>query len=95
MDDLIAQITEKTGVSAEKAKEIVAVVSEWLKGRLPEDMIKQISGILSSAGGMASSAAGKATEVAGSAAGKATGAAGSVWDKTKGAVPGLNKNDEH
>ncbi|MEN8234857.1 MAG: DUF2267 domain-containing protein [Actinomycetota bacterium] len=94
MEELIAQITEKTGVSAEKAKEIVAVVTEWVKEKLPEDMVNQLSGFLGGAGDAASSAAGKATGAAGTAAGTATGIAGDLWDKAKGVVPGLGPDDE-
>ncbi len=101
MDELIAQITEKTGVTAEKAKEMIGVTTEWMKDKLPEDLVAQLSSVLSGAGGMASSAAAKATDVAGSAAGVATGAAatatekaGGLWDKTKDTVTGSASGDD-
>ncbi|MEN8151820.1 MAG: TetR-like C-terminal domain-containing protein [Planctomycetota bacterium] len=94
MEELIAQITEKTGVSAEKAKEIVGVVTEWLKDKLPEEMINQIGGMLSGAGDVASSAAGKATDAAGSAAGSAGDIAGDLLDKAKGVIPGFGNKGE-
>lgn len=101
MDELIAQITEKTGVTAEKAKEIIGVTTEWMKDKLPESIADQVSSVLSGAGEMASSAAGKATGVAGSAAGVATGAATTateraddLWGKTKDAVTGLTSSDD-
>ncbi len=96
MDELIAQITEKTGVTAEKAKEMIGVTTEGMKGKLPESLADQVSAALAGAGGMASSATAKATDVAGSAAGAATGAAATatekaagLWDKTKDTVTGF------
>ncbi len=101
MDDLIAQITEKTGVTTEKAMEMIGVTKEWMADKLPESLADQVTTALSGAGGMASSAAEKATGVAGSAAGMATGAAasatetaGSLWDKTKDTVTGFTSNDD-
>jgi hypothetical protein len=102
VDELIAQITEKTGVTAEKAKEMIGVTTEWMKGKLPESLAEQVSAALAGAGGVASSAAAKATDVAGSTAGVATGAAttatekaGGLWDKTKDTVTGFtSSNDE-
>jgi hypothetical protein len=94
VDELIAQITEKTSVSAEKAKEIVGVVNHWLMDHLPDDVVEQVGGMLSGAGDIASSAAGKATGAAGSAMGAVTGAAGGLWDKAKGMVPGSESDDE-
>jgi hypothetical protein len=102
VDELIAQITEKTGVTAEKAKEMIGVTTEWMKGKLPESLAEQVSAALAGAGGVASSAAAKATDVAGSTAGFATGAstnatekAGGLWDKTKDTVTGFtSSNDE-
>ena len=101
MDDLIAQITEKTGVTAEKAKEMIGVTTEWMKDKLPESLADQVTTALSGAGEMASSAAGKATDAAGSAAGVATSAAGTatekagdLWGKTKDTVTGFTSNKD-
>lgn len=93
MDELIAQITEKTGVTVEKAKEMVGVTTEWMKNKLPEDLAGQVTSVLSEAGGWASTAASKATEVAEGAAGTAAGAAGGLWDKTKDTVSGFTAKD--
>lgn len=100
MDELIAQIMEKTGVTAEKAKEMVGVTSEWMKDKLPESLADQVTAALAGAGEMATSAAGKATDVAGSAAGVATGAAttatekaGDIWVKTKDTVAGFTSSE--
>ena len=101
MDELIAQITEKTGVTAEKAKEMVGVTTEWMADKLPESLAEQVAAALAGAGGMASSAADKATGVAGSAAEVATGAAttasekaGDLWGKTKDTVTGFTSSDD-
>ena len=85
MEELIAQITEKTGVTAEKAKEMVGVTAEWMKAKVPDDMAGQLSSILSGAGDAAGSAAGAAT----GAAAAATGKAGDLINKAKGTVTGL------
>lgn len=84
MDDLIAQITEKTGVTAEKAKEMVGVTADWVKSRVPEDVADQFGSILSGAGDIA----GSATEAASGAAAAATGKAGELWHKAKDTVSG-------
>ncbi len=94
MDELIAQITEKTGVTAEKAKEMIGITTEWMKDKLPEDLAGQVTAALSGAGEWASTATTKATEVAGGAAGTAAGAAGGLWDKAKDTVGGLTAKDD-
>lgn len=82
MEELIAQITEKTGVTAEKAKEMVGVTAEWMKGKVPDDVAGQLSSLLSGAGDVAGSAAGVAT----GAATAATGKAGDLFTKAKDTV---------
>jgi len=101
MDELIAQITEKTGVTADKAKEMVGVTAEWMRAQLPEDLAGQVTVVLTGAGDMATSAAGKATEAAGSAVGTAsvvaagaTEKAGDLWNKAKDTVTGTTSDDE-
>ncbi|MEN8240139.1 MAG: hypothetical protein ABFR53_13170 [Actinomycetota bacterium] len=95
MDELISQIVEKTGVTAQQARDGVNMAIDWVKDKLPSDMVDQIGGILDGAGDMAAGAvdkakgaAGSATDAAGSAAGSATDAAGSIWDKAKDLLPG-------
>ena len=85
MEELIAQITEKTGVTTEKAKEMVGVTAEWVKHKVPDDVAGQLSSLLSSAGDAAGSAAGAAT----GAAAAATGKAGDLLNKAKDTVSGL------
>jgi len=101
VDDLIAQITEKTGVTTEKAMEMIGVTTEWMTANLPESLTDQVAVALAGAGGMATSAADKATGVAGAAAGAATGAAatatekaGDLWGMTKDTVSGFTSNDD-
>ncbi len=96
MEELIAQITETTGVTAEKAKEMIGVTAEWMKGKLPVDVANQLTSLLSGAGDIAGSTTSRATGVAATAAGVATGAAaaatdkaGNVWNKAKDTVSGL------
>lgn len=90
MDELIAQIMEKTGVTADKAKEMLGVTADWMKDRVPDDVADQISSILSGASEMAGNATGTAT----GAAAAATGKAGDFWNTAKGTVSGLIQNDD-
>ncbi|MEA2010410.1 MAG: hypothetical protein U9N78_06885 [Actinomycetota bacterium] len=101
MDELIAQIMEKTGVTADKAREMIGVTTEWMKDKLPESLADQVSTALAGAGDMASSAVDKSKDAAGSAAGVATGAAttatetaGGLWDKAKDTVTGLTSSKD-
>ena len=100
MDELIAQIMEKTGVTADKAKEMLGVTAEWMKNRLPDDVADQIGSILSGAGRLAGTATGAATGAAAAATGgsgaaaAATGKAGDLWGTAKGKVSGLVQNDD-
>ena len=101
MEELIAQITEKTGVTAEKAKEMVGVTTEWMADKLPESLADQVSAALSGAGEMASSAVEKSKGAAGTAAGTATSAATTatekaegLWGKAKDTVTGLTPSKD-
>jgi uncharacterized protein YjbJ (UPF0337 family) len=90
MDELIAQIMEKTGVTAEKAKEMLGVTANWMKDRLPDDVSDQIGSMLSGAGDIA----GSATEAASGAAAAATGKAGELWNTAKDRVSGSARDDD-
>jgi uncharacterized protein YjbJ (UPF0337 family) len=101
MDDLINQIVEKTGVTAQQAKDGVGMAVEWVKDKLPSDVVDQLGGLLDGAGGMAAGAVDKAkdaggsvTSAAGSAASSGADAAEGMWDKAKGAVSDLMPGDE-
>ena len=90
MEELIAQITEKTGVTTENAKEMVGVTAEWMKDKLPDDVSSQLGTLLSGAGDVAGSAAGAAT----GAAAAATGKAGELFTKAKDTVTGLTPDKD-
>jgi hypothetical protein len=97
MDDLINQIVEKTGVTAQQAQDGVGLAVEWVKERLPSDVVDQFGGVLDGAGNMASGAVDKAKDAGGSVSSLASsgaGASGSAWDKAKGAVSDLMPGDE-
>lgn len=101
MDDLINQIVEKTGVTAQQAKDGVGIAVDWVKEKLPNDVVEQFGGLLDGAGDMAAGAVSKAkdagssvTSAAESAASSGAGAAESAWDKTKSAVSDLMPGDE-
>jgi len=94
MDELIAQITEKTGVTSDKAKEMLNVTTEWMKDKLPEDLTKQVTSVLSGAAGMATEAAGTAIGTASGVASSATGKAEKLWSKAKDTVTGSSSDDE-
>ena len=55
MDELVNIVSQKTGLSEEKANVAVELVVEFLKGKLPGPVAAQIDGILSrsAAGGAA------------------------------------------
>jgi hypothetical protein len=101
MDELIAQIMEKTGVTADKAREMLGVTADWMKNRLPDDVADQIGSILAGAGDMAGTATGAATgaavaatEAASEVASAATGKAGDLWSTAKGTVSGFVPSDD-
>jgi hypothetical protein len=96
MQDLIDQIVEKTGVTAQQAKDSANIAVEWVKDELPEDIRGTVGGILDRTGDIAAdavtkskNAAGSAAGVAGDAASSATESAESMWDKAKDAVSDL------
>ena len=84
MEDLIAEIQEKTGLSADKVLEVVTLVTEFMKERLPDDLIQSISGYLGDAAGKAMGAAGSATGMGVGAAKSATSVAAGATGKAVG-----------
>ena len=50
MDELIKQITQKTGISADQARQAITVMVDYLKKHLPAPVAAQIDGILSGGG---------------------------------------------
>lgn len=93
MDDLVAQIQEKTGLSAEKVLEVVTIVTEFFKENLPDDLVNQITTYLSQGAASttekASSASGTAAAGATQAVGAVAGVAGSAISKTLDVVGDL------
>jgi len=83
VDDLIKEIQERTGLSVEKATEVVNMVAAYMKNLVPDDLFDQVSGYVSSAGSAAGGAVDKATDVGGDVLGKAT-----------DSVTGLFNNDD-
>ena len=79
MDDLIAEIQDKTNLSKEKVLEVVTMVTDFMKDKLPDELVESVTGYLGDAGEMTSSAAG-------SAAGMATGAAQAAKNVASGAT---------
>jgi uncharacterized protein (DUF2267 family) len=53
MDELIKQISQKTGISAEQARQAVESVMAFLKDRLPAPIAAQVTNLLSGAGNVA------------------------------------------
>jgi hypothetical protein len=47
MDQLITHITERTGITADQACEVMQVVTSYLKDKLPAPMAAQVDGLLS------------------------------------------------
>lgn len=93
MDDLIAQIQEKTGLPADKVLEVVTMVTDFFKQNLPDDLIEQITSNISRATSGASSAAGlaggKAAAGASDAVATVAGIAGSAVSKAMDVVSDL------
>jgi hypothetical protein len=65
MDDLIKQVTEKTGISEAQARSAVETVVGFLKDRLPAPIAGQLDGVLSGAGGAIGGLADQAGDVLG------------------------------
>jgi hypothetical protein len=51
MDEIVKQVTERTGLPADQARAAAQTVIDFLKAKLPEPIGSQIDGLL--AGGMA------------------------------------------
>ena len=65
MDDLIKQVTERTGISESQARTAVETVMGFLKDRLPAPVAGQLDGLISGAGGAVGTVADKAGDVLG------------------------------
>ena len=56
MDELIKQVSERTGISEDKAKTAVETVVGFLKERLPSPIAGQVDNVLNSSAGAIGSA---------------------------------------
>lgn len=65
MDDLIKQVSQRTGLSEDKAKTAVDTVVNFLKDKLPSPIAGQIDNALSGAGGAIANAGGAVADKAG------------------------------
>ena len=84
MEDLIIQIQEKTGLSKDKVIEVVTIVTDFMKERLPADVIESVSEYLGDAGGKTVTIVGSATDMAAGATRTAAGVAGDATNKAVG-----------
>lgn len=69
MDELVRQVTERTGISEAQAKTAVDTVIGFLRTRLPEPIGGQLDSFLGGGAGIAGDLAGKAGDVAGNVLG--------------------------
>ncbi len=69
MDELIKQVTERTGISEAQAQTAVDTVVGFLKGRLPESLAGQLDSLIGSGASAAGNVAGAAGDVAGNVLG--------------------------
>ncbi|HKG15750.1 MAG TPA: hypothetical protein VKB12_20685 [Pyrinomonadaceae bacterium] len=65
MEELIKQVTERTGISEQQARGAVDTVLGFLKNRLPEPLAGQLDGLVGGASGAAGGIAGAAGDVLG------------------------------
>jgi len=105
MEDLIIQIQEKTGLSREKVIEVATIVTDFMKERLPADVIESVSEYLGDAGektvtivgsatDMATDATRSAASVASDATSKAVGTASAVFSKATESFSGSVDPDD-
>jgi len=82
VEDLIRDIQEKTGLSADKVLEVVTMVTDYMKSVLPDELVAQVVSYLGDAASdpqaAAASAATAASEFATQAATTAATAVGTV-----------------
>ena len=65
MDELVKQVTERTGISEAQARTAVDTVIGFLKQRLPEPLGGQLDSLLAGGAGIAGDLAGKAGDMLG------------------------------
>ncbi|MFV1970774.1 MAG: hypothetical protein ACC683_07195 [Acidimicrobiia bacterium] len=91
MEDLIREIQEKTGLSADKVLEVVTMVTDYMKNALPEELVAQVASYLGDAAsnpqGAVTTAASAASEFATQAADTAVTAVGAVLSAVSDVLP--------
>jgi oligoribonuclease (3'-5' exoribonuclease) len=91
VEDLIKDIQERTGLSADKVLEVVTMVTDYMKNVLPEDLVSQITSYLSDAAASPGDSAGDvvatAAEFATKAAETTAAAVGSVMSAVSDLIP--------
>ena len=65
MEELIKQVTERTGISEAQARTAVETVLGFVRNRLPEPLAGQLDGLIGGASGAAGGLAGTAGDVLG------------------------------
>lgn len=65
MDDLVKQVSERTGLSEDKARTAIDTVVNFLKERLPAPLAGQVDNAISGAGGTIASTGGAVMDRAG------------------------------
>jgi hypothetical protein len=65
MDELIKQVTAKTGISEDQARTAINTVTGFLKDKLPAPIGSQIDNLMSGAGGISGTAGEMASKVGG------------------------------
>lgn len=74
MDQLVSMITEKTGLPADKAEEVIGMVVNFISEKLPGPIASQVQGLIDGGG---------------DAVGGAADAAGGMMDSVKKGLGGL------
>jgi hypothetical protein len=69
MEELIKQVTERTGISEAQARTAVETVVGFLKNRLPAPIGGQLDSVIGSGAGIVGDVAGTAGDVAGNVLG--------------------------
>ncbi len=89
MEDLIKDIQERTGLSADKVLEVVTMVTDYMRNALPDDLVAQITGYLNEAATSPGDSASAAVSTAAGLASKAAETTATVVGSVLGAVSDL------
>ena len=91
MEDLIKEIQERTGLSADSVLEVVTMVADYMKNALPEELVRQITRYLgdvaSTTGGPTTDAVSVAADMAARAAASAASAVSTAIDAVSEVLP--------